>query len=267
MATTASTALPKVARPRPVHTRTAILGLAVVVVALFGFWASTGFNPEEFAFIAPFMIIPAVVAVLAWRFGTWSKVLTAVIGLALFVMNAPFLIPAMSRPQVFIDFTAGGAYLIGALVALAGAAAAVVKRGDLRTEATVAERRIRLATIALIVIMGLVSGVLALTGRTSATASEREGAVAATMKAFEYDAETYTVAAGAEARFVVHNSDPTWHTFTIDGIVDQGVTPGSDAVIELSGLEAGTYTIYCEPHSEVNAAGEREGMIATLKVE
>lgn len=267
MATAASTALPKAARSRPVYSRIAVFGLVTAVIAIVGFWASTGFDPEEFVFIGPFMVIPAIVAGLAWRFGTWSKVLAAVIGLAMFVMNAPFLLPAMARPQVFFDFTPGSAYIIGSLLAFGGGVAAVAKRKDVRTGATPLERRIEVSTVALVVVLALVSGVLALTSRSTATEAERAGAVAADMKGFEYDSGTYTVAAGEETRFVVHNSDPTWHTFTIDGIVNQGVTPGSDAVVELSGLEVGTYTIYCEPHSEVNAAGEREGMVATLKVE
>lgn len=266
MATTASTALPKVARPRPLYTRIAVFGLLTAVVAIVGFWASTGFNPEELVFIGPFMVIPAIVAALAWRFGTWSKVVAAVIGLLMFVMNAPFLLPAMGRPQVFFDFTPGSAYLIGSLLAFSGGVAAVVKRKDVRTEATGRERRIELATLAIIAVLATVSGFLALTSKTTATAADKDGAVAASFEAFEFDRETYTVAAGEDARIVVHNSDPTWHTFTIDGVVDQGVNPGSDAVIELSGLDAGTYTIYCVPHSEENTSGEREGMTATLEV-
>lgn len=254
------------ARPRALYTRIAVFGLLAVVVALVGFWASTGFSPDELAFIAPFMIAPAIVALLAWRFGTWAKVLTAVIGLALLVMNAPFLLPAMARPQVFVDFTAGATYLLGAAIALAGGVAAVVKRADLRTVAAPTERRIEIGATALIVLLAVVSGVLALTTRTTATAADRAGAIAATMQGFAFDQATYTAAAGEDVRFVVHNSDQTWHTFTIDDVVDHGVVPASDAVIELPALEAGTYTIYCQPHSHRNEAGEWEGMTAQLVV-
>lgn len=267
MATATTTATTTTARPRALYSRIAVFGLLTAVVAIFGFWASTGFDPEAIVFIGPFMVVPAIVALLAWRFGTWSKVLAAVVGLLMFVMNAPFLVPAMGRPQVFFDFAPGAAYLIGSVLAFGGGVAAVVKRKDLRTGATSTERRIEVAVIAMIAALAVASGILALTSRTTATAGEREGAVTATMEDIEFDAETYTIAAGEEARFVVHNSDATWHTFTIDGVVDQGVNPGSDAVIELSGLEAGTYTIYCQPHSEVNEDGEREGMVATLTVE
>ena len=56
-------------------------------------------------------------------------------------------------------------------------------------------------------------------------------------------------------------------TFTIEGVIDQDLIPGSDAVFSLSGLEPGTYQIYCKPHSHKNDAGKWEGMVATLEVQ
>lgn len=267
MATATTTPVESTVRPRPVYTRIAVFGLLIVTVSLSIVWAAVGFDPEALVFIGPFIVLPAVIAGLAWRFGTWSKVLAAVMGLALLGLNSPFIVPVLGRPHVFFDFVPTVGAVVGALLALIGGTAAVIKRRDLRTEASTGERRVQLSSLAVIALLAVVSGLLGATSRTTATAADRSGAIEVTQEAFEFDSETYTASAGESTRFVVHNSDRVWHTFTIDGIVDQGVNPGNDAVFELSGLEAGTYTVYCKPHSEKNEAGEWEGMTATLEVE
>lgn len=72
------------------------------------------------------------------------------------------------------------------------------------------------------------------------------------MEEFAFAEGGYAIAAGKPARFLVHNADPVTHTSTIPELgIDQTVLPGSEALVEVT-AEAGTYTLYCEPHSDLD---------------
>ncbi len=67
---------------------------------------------------------------------------------------------------------------------------------------------------------------------------------------------------------MVHNSDTSWHTFTIDGVVDETVLPGSEQLIEFTPTVSGTLIAYCRPHANpADGFEEGEDMFATIVVE
>lgn len=252
-------------RSRAPHTRTAVFGLLTIAVAFTIPLIGTKFT--EIGFIGPFMAVALLVAVLAWRFGTWSKVLATVIGIAMFLMNAPFVGAAFVHPSVFFEFVPSVLFAVGALTAAVGGIVAVVKRRDHGVEATSSERTIRRASIAVFVLVAAISAALSLAARTTLSASEKSGGTQVGMRNFAFEPDTFEVAADRDSKIVLHNSDVALHTFTIAALgVDVPVTPGSDAIVEFDNLPAGTYSVYCKPHSTVHPDGTAEGMTATLIV-
>ncbi len=251
-------------RARPVYTRVAVFGLLTVAVSLFILMAATRFAVLD---LLPFIAIPPVVAALAWRFGTWAKILAAVTGVVLFALNAPFLLPTLTHPEIFFEFMTAVAYLSGAAMAAAGGIAATWKRHDLRREATRGERRVRTVALGALILLGIVSAVASLASRTTVDASDRAGAIDVTQRDFAFAPANYHVTAGQHGKFVVHNSDPALHTFTVPELgVDVVVKPASDVVVELFAPQSGTYTIVCKPHAYLRPDGTYEGMTATLTV-
>lgn len=252
-------------RRQPVYTRIAVFGLLTVAASLLILMAATGFH--DIGFVLPFIVVPLVVAVLAWRFGTWAKILAALIGLVLFALNGPYLLPTLAHPDIFFEFMTAAAYLTGAAMAVGGGVAASVKRRDVRGEASPGERWIRRVTLAALFLLAIVSAVASLASRTTANASDRAGAIQVTQRDFVFAQADYEVTAGKHAKFVVHNSDPALHTFTIPELgVDAVVKPASDVVVELEAPQPGTYTIICTPHSWRKTDGTYEGMTAALTV-
>lgn len=252
-------------RAHPIYTRIAVFGLLTVVVGLLVLMAATGFH--DAGFVLPFIVVPLLVAALAWRFGTWAKILAAVTGLVLFALNAPFLLPTLASPDIFFEFMTAALYLTGAAMAVAGGVAASLKRRDLRREATMGERRIRRVALAALVLLGIVSAVASLASRTTVNDTDRAGAIAVTQRDFAFAQANYEMTAGQHAKFVVHNSDPALHTFTVPELgIDADVKPASDVVVELDAPNPGAYTIVCTPHSWRRPDGSYEGMTATLTV-
>jgi plastocyanin len=257
--------LESASRLRPVHTRTQVLGLLACGLA-----ASVALGAEGLGalpFLAPFIAIPLVGAGLAWRFGVWAKVVGVVLGGLLLFQVAPAVGEVITHPNSFFDFVPILTFTLGALLAVGGGVAAIVRRADQRLVATALERAIRWGVIAAIGLMIVGSGVATVAGKTAVDAGARAGALDAIIHEFDFQLPVSTIAAGEPTRMVVANDDRVLHTFTVEGTdVDVTITPGSEALVELPALEAGTHTVYCRPHSEQNSAGEWEGMVSTLVV-
>ncbi len=161
---------------RPLYTRIAVLGLLTVAVGLLIVLVGSGFS--AIGFIGPFLLVVLLAAALAWRFGTWAKVVAAIIGLALLAMNAPFIIPSLRYPSAFFDFIPSLMFLVGTPTAAAGGVAAAVKRKDQRPSASAGERRIAGAIVVILAVLTVISGVLALTTRTTVAGAEQAGSTA-----------------------------------------------------------------------------------------
>lgn len=201
---------------------------------------------EGVAFLAPPIVLGGLMAYFTRRFGTWSKIVGIVIGL-LALFGFWWTVFGLFSPNSFFDFVPGLLVPPGIILAIAGSIAALVakKRGNLRTAPDGNERAgIRMAAGAAVV-LGLVSGLLTLFGR-STVADPTAAEATARMKNFKFVPNEYTVAGGSQ--ILVRNSDPFLHTFTIDELgIDVTLTAGSEKLITIP-AKPGTYVLYCEPH-------------------
>lgn len=251
-------------RAVPAHTRTQVLGLSLLSGSLlFTFVAAmaAGLPIGDGAFLLPFIVLPAVGAALAWRFGTWARVLGIVLALAVAAMTFFFAF-GLLVPASFVEFTGAMAYVLGFGLTLYGGIASIVRRNELHAEPARSEVLLDRVALGLVVLALVVSLPLWLLSRETVAAGAGDGLTEVAASNFHYD--DVTVAAGES--IVVSNEDPFYHTFTIDSLgIDVELLPGSSAIVELP-AEAGTYTYYCIPHSMDAGEGE-DDMAATLTIE
>ena len=117
-------------------------------------------------------------------------------------------------------------------------------------------------------IFALLAAVLAFAALvTAAHANSRTIAGAATgatqVTLSEFAITPSTVNAPANAELLVVNSGASAHNFNVDGtsIHTKDIAPGGTATVDLKGVKAGSYTVYC------NIAGHRQaGMQGTLVI-
>lgn len=243
--------------------------LALAPVAMFAVGASTGADLGEGVVFLVIGAILAVAAVLAVTARTWSKV----VGLVLTVLAALggfWLAFGLLAPTSPTDFVVGAMFVTGVVLSVAGGVQAIRRRGAPVTTATRGEQRARTAAIAITAVALVASLGTNLLTRTSVSEAAAEGASPVTMRGFEFATSSVTIASGEDARVLVSNSDPFLHDFAIPdaGIEAVTVAPGSQTLVDLSGLAAGTYTFYCTLHSDTGIADpEDAGMAGTLVVE
>jgi plastocyanin len=256
-------------RLRPVYTGVAAFGLLLIALAAalpLVIALAAGLQLGEAAgFLLPPVIVATVAAALVWHFGTWAKILGAVVAVLAALMLF-WLAFGIAVPASFGDFVPGLALTLGVLLGLGGSIAAIVqrRRGNLRAEATTGERRIIAGVTGLLVLAALTSGVLWFTGRATVDAATADAT--ATMHDFAFQEGTYTVADGDT--ILVHNSDGFMHDFTVHELgIATDVLPGSSELVEVPD-RPGTYTIFCTLHSNPEATDAADGdMVATLVVE
>ena len=273
MTTTADAPIPAVrARvARPVYTRVAVGGLLLAAMGpltmlVLGLVAGMDLS-GEIGFFAAVIAVAGVAAVLVWRFGTWAKVVGAVVsvlaGMALF-----WTAFGLAYPAAFGDFLPGVMVPLGVALGLGGSIGAIVagRRGNVTTEATATERRILTAAITVVAVAAVVSGVLNLT--TSRAVADAGDAAPVTMADFAFAEGTYEASAGQATQFVVRNTDPFVHDFTIPELgVAVDLLPGAEAVVDVPAADAGTYMVFCTLHSDTSAdVVEPDAMAATLTV-
>lgn len=278
--TTADPALPPAAaapvatpdpRLTPVYSRVTAVGLLLLAFApllMLAVGVATGLSVTgDAAFLAIIALVPLVGAGLAWRFGTWAKV----VGLAIAVLAAFgmfWMAFGIAFPAAFGDFVPAVTFVLGMLLTLSGGVAGVIqgRRGNQTAVATPAERRITVGAGSVVAAAAAVSAVLSVTTGTSV--ADAQG-VAVTMSDFEFGEASYRAAAGEQGTLVVHNSDGFVHDIAIPALGIEPVTilPGSDAVVKLDSPAAGDYTMYCTLHSNTAEADPAEaGMAALLTV-
>jgi plastocyanin len=251
---------------RPRWSRLAAIGLLLAAAApLLIAVASliTGSSGEDMGFFFVTAAIGIVGAFLVWRFGTWASVLGVVaallMGMALF-----WTVFSLSYVSSFVDFTTGVLLPLGVLVAVVAGIASIVRRRTRTPRAEGAERRAIQVVLAIVAVVALVSGVLNLTGRES-VAEDADADLVVRMREFEFDKEAYRADAGTTT-VLVRNSDAFAHTFTIDEVdVDETIIPGSAKLIEVDAT-AGTYTLYCIPHTSDPDDPEDNDMAADFVV-
>lgn len=235
--------------------------LATSVALVLGVAADPGALP----YVAPPLVIGLVVAVLAWRFGAWSKAVAAVWGVAALAQLPMTPIPAaLPRPDSLFDFVPGWLFVLGALTALVGGVLGIVRR-DTDGPATIEQRWLGAAGTVLVALVA-VSGVASITTDGTLTAEERAGATEIVMVDAAFQPEALELTPG-EVRFAVRNEGNVLHTFTIDELgIDETLSPGQEVLVTAT-VEAGggDVVFYCRPHSEGSGA-DRDGMVGRATV-
>ena len=235
---------------QPRWARLQIMGLLMVAAGPIVFLiASMAFGQdlsEDVGFIAVILAVPLIAAWLVSRYGTWAKVVGAVVGLAaaLMLFWAAF---GLATPQSFFEFMFGVLVTPGALIALISGVAAVVasRRGHVSAKATGGEasamRAIRLAIVGLAVMSAIVTAV------GHSTASSAGASATIRMKNSKFEPKAYDVAPGSTV--FVKNDDPIIHTFTIKALdIDRKVNPRSSVLITIPS-RPGNFVLYCKLHS------------------
>lgn len=257
-------------RLRPVYTGVAAFGLLLIALApiliiVIGLASGLRLDGETMTFLLPPAILAAAAAALVWRFGTWAKVVGALVSV-LAALGMFFLAFGIAVPASFGDFVPGLVFALGVLIGLGGSVAAIVqrRRGNLRAAATTGERRIITGVTGLILVAALASAVLWFTGRSTADPATADAT--ATMRDFAFQEGAYQVAGGET--ILVHNSDGFMHDFTVHELgIAAAVTPGSGELVEVPD-QPGTYIVYCTLHSAPGATDASDGdMVATLVIE
>lgn len=252
---------------RPRWTWLATLGLFMIGLAPFLMFAAGlvwGLDlGDDAAFLVSLIVVPWVGALLVWRFGTWSKVVAIVIGLA--GAGAMFWTAfGLAEPTSFFDFVPGLLVIPGAVIAIVGSVAAIVaaRRGHVSVTREGGERRATTAIVAVVGVLAVLSGVLTLTSRTTVDATD--AALTVHLADFAYEQDAYSVAGGSTV--AVRNDDPFLHTFTIDALgIDLTLGPRSSETVEIP-AEAGTYVVYCRPHTATPEAPGEDDMASQLTV-
>ncbi len=254
-------------RARPVYTGVAAFGLLLIALApalMLTIAMATGQSGDDTLFFLIMAGLPAVTAALVWRFGTWAKLLGAVVSV-LAVLGLFWIAFGLAFPASFGDFTPGVSFPLGVVLGLGGSIAALVqgRRGNLRTEATTAERRIVAGALGLVGLAAVTSAGLWMVNRTAVDTGV--AATTATMSDFAFAEDAYEVAAGDT--LAVHNADGFVHDFTVRELgIAANVLPGEDALLAVPN-EPGTYTVYCTLHSDPEATDASDGdMVTTLIV-
>ncbi len=250
MAATALTESPRL-RARAVHTRLGVLGLGLMAgTGLLMLVISIVTGLDETGFIAAVTVLPAIAAVLVWRFGTWARavgiVVTLLVGMATFWMAF-----GLGQPESIADFLPGVTMPIGIVLSLVGNISAIVqgRRGNVAVEPTRGERRAELVVAALVVAAAAVSGGLTFFGGNASVAVP-DDATSVGMQRFAFTPGDLTVTAGGT--LAVHNSDAFVHDVTIPALgIQETVLPGRTVLVPVSG-DAGGYTFYCSLHADVN---------------
>lgn len=255
------------ARPRAAYTTLQALGLLLAALAPAFMLAAAlivGMSvAEEIGFFATAIVVPLVAAGLVWRFGLWAKIVGILAALAAGFMLF-WVAFGLAYPASPGDFVPAVLLPLGVLLAVGAGVAGIVqhRRKHFQVGASRGERRIGIAALGLVALAVVVSAATMLATRSSAdTAAD----VSVVMSDFAFDSDTYTVTAGETTTIVARNTDPFTHTFTIPELdIHQVVTPGSEQTIEVT-ADAGTYTLYCEPHSDMTQSEPEEaGMAARL---
>ena len=200
--------------------------------------------------LAVFVVAFAVAAVFTRRKARAGAIAVGVLALLAILGNLPPIIEDVSHPESTATFVVTGVALLGALVAVVAAFAAVRR-------VTSGARPVGVA-FAVLGVTVLAVGVLA--GMGVETAQLASGDVELRAKNVEWEPERVTVDAG-EASFFVDNEDLTRHTFTVADLgIDEELPAGKAIRVEIADAEPGSYDITCEVFGH-------EDMTAVLVVE
>lgn len=267
----AATDTPTIRRPHAAGTRTQVIGLVLLALApitIFTVGAASGAPLGE---SLPLLVIGAVIgggAYVVARFGTWAKVL----GIVLTVLAAlagvwlAFGLMALSSPA---DFVPGVMFTLGVVLSLIGGVQAITaRRREPVIGPTRGETRARTVAVGLVVVAAVVSVGANLLGRTTVDDAAAATATPVRIDDFDFATRDVEVAGGGGAQLLVSNQDTFVHDLALpEQDLQVLVSPGSEALLDVSGLASGTYTFYCTLHSDTSEPDpDLAGMAGTLVV-
>lgn len=243
---------------RPRWTRLATLGLVMVAAGpLLMFVAGLvyGLDMDDIAsFFLPVIAIPLVGAVCVWFLPWWSRIIgilaAAAAGFGMF-----WTAFGLARPGNAFDFIPALLVLPGALIAIVSCIASIVahRRKSVSPSATGGERTAIRLTLAILAVAVAVSGGLTFAGKQDASDAAAEATI--TAKDFQFTPKELEVAGGST--IFVRNSDPFFHTFTIEELdINIELTTGDEVTVALPD-KSGTYRFYCIPHSSGAESSEK----------
>ena len=235
---------------RPVYSRATTLGLAVYLLILIIFAAliTITIDPADALFVVLFAVPSIVIIGLTLYFGSWALIVGAVWALLNLVMNAPSILPSLTHVDSFFDFGLSLPLIVSLVVATVGGVTAFVqnRRGTARTAATGSEKRVFSAIIVVVVGLMVLSGILQIATTTTVSAEDKVGAVEVAMEDIEFAPARINVAADSPSKLAVKNEDLIVHNLTIEALdISVSITGGSEKLIELPSLAAGTYEYVC----------------------
>lgn len=258
---------------RPVGSRRQTLGITLAALAPAVMFVVGGLTGSATGDGMIFLVIAAVLgatALATTRSGTWATVLGIVLT-ALAALAGFWIAFGLAAPASPGDFIPAVLFVLGVVLSLAGGVQALVsrRRGRFATAPTKADVRTRSVVIGLVGLAAVGSIVANLTGRTTIDAADADGATEVEMAGFEFTEPTVTVAGGEGATLLVRNRDGFLHDLALpEHDLEVTVTPGSEALLDVSSLAAGTYTFYCTLHSDTSEPeADEAGMAGTLVVE
>jgi plastocyanin len=249
---------------RTAHATTQTFGLALVgaaaLVAVVLILAL--FDGED---VGVFLIVGAVVLAatyITWQFDRqWARA----IGIVGTVFSLGMFFFAFGLFHVFspLEFILGVAYVAGFFISLVAGIRALVagRKGTTVSEPPLS--RFRSSVLVLIGVLAAVSVSGFLVTRESVDDAEAAGSTVLEMVQFEFSPESSTVP--VDGKLLIRNSDPFVHDLTLDEL-DIAVTvgPGSEALVDLTGVVPGTYDYVCSLHTE--DGNEADGMVGSFTI-
>ena len=248
-------------------TRLASLGFLMVAAGALLMLVATTLWGLDISEDLVFFVAPIVLGVLAaWlvrRRHVAAKIGAAVLG---FLMLGVlwWTVLGIATPASFFDFVPGLLVLPGALLGMVGSIAAIFaqRRGHVTERPAGGERRALTIIPVALLALGALSAVLTLTGRETVDESAADSVIR--LSDFEFEEDLYQLQAGSTV--LVRNDDPFFHTFTIDALgIDEAMNPGSETLVTIP-EEAGSFVLYCEPHTSDKEEPADDDMATRVEV-
>ncbi len=248
-------------KERTAHANTQTFGLVLMSAALLVAVLLTLvlFDGEDIALILVPTVATVGAAFVTWRFDSqWARAV-GIVGTVL-SLGAFFLAFGLFHLFSPIEFVVALVYVLGFFMSLVGAVRALLAGRKREQVPANSGGRFRTTVLAVIGVAAVVSVTGFLLTKESVDDSEAAGATALEMVKFEFNPGSSALP--VDGKLLIQNNDPFVHDFTFDAM-DIAVTvgPGSETLVDLSGLAAGTYDYVCSLHSD----GET-GMVGTITI-
>jgi plastocyanin len=249
-------------RERTTHATTQTVGLGLIAASFIALVIVSllVLDGDDAGLFVGISVLAAAITAITWFFDTqWARV----VGLVGTVLALGIFFLAFGLFQVFspIEFTVAVAYTLGWFLSLVGGIRAILAGRRHQSGPTPTEARLPVIAAAIVGVAALVSVTGFLFTKETVDPSEAAGATEVDMTKFEFDPDVSTLP--VEGKLLIKNTDPFAHDFTLDALdLSVPVGPGSETLVDLSGLAPGTYPYHCSLHSDGTT-----GMTGTIVIE